>query len=193
MPSTTSIELLHRIKSGSDEPAWQQFLNVYGPFMESWLRFQGVDADLCRDIQQEVVLILLRDLEKFEHNGHRGAFRCWLRRITANQLRNFRRKFRDRNLVHLNGMADLLEDNQSELAVQWDREHNRMLVVSLLRQAAVDFNPQTVKAFELQVLNEQAPGEVADTLQMSRAAVITAKARVLRRLRERAIGLEFIE
>ena len=134
MTSTTSIELLNQIKSDANERAWKQFLEAYGPFIEKWLRCQGVDQDLCADIQQEVLCVLLRDLESFEHNGNKGAFRCWLRRITANQMRNFRRKYIHRNLHHLNGTTDLLEDDQSDLAVQWDREHNRFLIATLLRQ-----------------------------------------------------------
>lgn len=52
-----------------------------------WLRryaLQTADAD---DLVQDVCGVLVSELPAFEHNGRRGAFRCWLRGIMVNRLR----------------------------------------------------------------------------------------------------------
>ena len=193
MALTTSIDLLHKLRSLSDAHAWESFVASYEPFIGNWLRRHGLDEHQAKDVQQDVMCVLVRELDAFQHNGNTGAFRTWLRRVTANQLRSFLRKQSTATggtFQQLQNSVEALERDDGHLAELWEREHTRYLVKQLLDRVAADFAPQTLAAFEQQVFEERSASEVAETLQMSKASVITAKSRVLRRLKQHAIQLD---
>ena len=193
MAMTTSTDLLRKVKSLSDGGAWRDFLLTYEPFIESWLRGRGLDEHRAGDVRQEVMCVLVRELPNFVHNGNTGAFRAWLRKVMVNQLRSYRRE-QLRIGIPASPDFDLalaaLERDDGDLVSQWDREHNCFLVSHLLTTIATDFAPQTIEAFKQQVFHERSADEVAELLQIPKASVITAKSRVLRRLRKHAVTLE---
>ncbi len=193
MGMTTSTDLLRKVKSLSDGGAWRDFLLTYEPFIESWLRGRGLDLHQAGDVRQDVMCVLVRELPNFEHNGNTGAFRAWLRQITVNRLRSYRRNQLRMGIPaspDIDLALDALERDDGDLVSQWNREHNCFLVSHLLSKIASDFAPHTIEAFKLQVFQERSADEVAALLQLPKASVITAKSRVLRRLRKHAITLE---
>ncbi len=193
MALTTSLDLLRKVRSFSDENAWRDFLSTYEPFIENWLARQGLDPHQAADVRQDVMCVLVRELERFEHNGNTGAFRSWLRRITANQLKTFLRRrshLCGTKVQQLEWSVVQLERDDSELASQWDREHSSFLVGRLLKNVAPDFAEHTIAAFQQQVFEERSADEVARRLRMTKASVITAKSRVLRRLKRHALSME---
>ncbi|QDV23173.1 RNA polymerase sigma factor [Aureliella helgolandensis] len=193
MTMTTSLDLLHKVKSMSDAQAWGAFLLKYEPFIESCLTRYGLDGHAAADVRQDVMCVLLRELPRFEHSGNAGAFRTWLRKITANRLATFLRRqtrLRGPQVIHLESAVEQLVRDDSELAQRWDREHDCFLIGRLLERIAPDFAPQTIAAFEKQVFGELSADEVAELLCMPKASVITAKSRVLRRLKQHATELE---
>ena len=77
----------------------------------------------------------------------------------------------------------------SPLSQQWDREHDQHVFDRLLAGARPDFAPATWEAFRLFALGEGTAAEVAEQTGLSVNAVILAKSRVLKRLREEAADL----
>lgn len=195
--SATSIEFLRRLQtnshSGMESPSgpWNRFYDVYGPFISNWLVQQGVRRADAEDIQQEVVCILLRELPHFCHNGSVGAFRCWLRRITQNQLRRHRRTHgRERDAAaDLVWLAKAMADANDACRRHWDREHDRFVIEQLLFRIRGDFHQSTLAAFERTALEGHSPHDVAQDLNLTAAAVIAGKSRVLCRLREEAASV----
>src|SRR5262249_35777959 len=82
-----------------------------------------------------------------------------------------------------------LADPTSALSRSWDEQHDRHVTKRLLASIRLEFQPATWRAFERQVQDGQTPSEVAKELRMSVNAVLIAKSRVLKRLREKAAGL----
>jgi RNA polymerase sigma-70 factor (ECF subfamily) len=68
-------------------------------------------------------------------------------------------------------------------------EHDKHLCASLLTAVRPDFNQATWDAFEQSTLDQRPAADVAHELGLTVNAVIKAKARVLRRLRQEAGGL----
>src|SRR5262245_464070 len=95
----TSTSLLGRLRAKSDAKAWTQLVEAYTPLIQKWLRLQAVQANDSDDLVQEILAVVVRKLPDFEHNRRTGAFRCWLRRITVNCLRDFWRGQRLRPLA----------------------------------------------------------------------------------------------
>jgi RNA polymerase sigma-70 factor, ECF subfamily len=190
--NTTSVSLLERLRKPNPAAAdWERLCGVYRPLIRSWLgRAPGL-ADEADDLAQEALLILVRELPAFRRQRD-GSFRAWLRQVTVNRLRAWR-KARGRQPVAGLDAADeflaRLEDSASDLSRQWDRDHDRHVFDHLLAVVQPDFEPATWEAFRLFAVEGHPAADVAARLGVTRNAVILAKARVLGRLREEANGL----
>lgn len=188
----TRRSLLIRARSG-DPAAWAAFTTLYRPLILGWLRRQGVPAGELDDLVQEILLSVVQSLPRFDHPGRAGAFRAWLRAITSNCVREHLRK--GRQTPRATGDTDFqevlgqLEDSSSELAREWDREHNLHLTQALLDILKTEFEPRTWQAFDLFALQGRPAAEVAAELGLTPNAVFIAKSRILTRLREEAAGL----
>jgi RNA polymerase sigma-70 factor (ECF subfamily) len=123
-----------------------------------------------------------------------GSFRTWLRRVTVNRVRQVWRDRAKRPRVGLDGSATddflaRLEDPAGDLAAQWDRDHDRHVFDRLLAAVRGDFQPDTWEAFRRFGIDGTPAARVAADLGMTENAVLLAKSRVLKRLREEAGGL----
>jgi RNA polymerase sigma-70 factor (ECF subfamily) len=188
--NTTSLGLLDRLKRAKpDAFEWQRLQDIYLPLIHSWLAcVPGLrnDAD---DLSQEVLLILVRELPSFQRQRD-GAFRAWLRQITVNRVRAFRKTRWKQPLVGVGRDAERLlvqlEDPDSQLARQWDLDHDKLVFQRLLDVVRADFQPNTWQAFRRFALDGFPAARVAEELGLSESAVIQAKFRVLKRLRAEA-------
>jgi RNA polymerase sigma-70 factor (ECF subfamily) len=188
--SATSLSLLQRLQHAKpDASGWQRLNDLYLPLIRSWLaRVPGL-GDEAHDLAQEVLIVLCRELPSFTRRRD-GSFRAWLRRITLNRLRTF---LKVRQRTPRAGLADeqeqllaRLEDPHSDLSRQWDREHDWHVFQKLLALVQPDFAPATWQAFTRFALDDCPAAQVAQELGISESAVVQAKSRVLKRLREEA-------
>jgi RNA polymerase sigma-70 factor (ECF subfamily) len=184
----TSLSLLERLCDG-DADAWRRLVALYEPLLRAWLRrppLQPADRD---DLVQQVLVILVRKLPAFRHNGRPGAFRAWLRGITLNELRAF---YRRPALTVAADSADVLDrvvDPLGELARAWDAEYAGAMLRGLLALAEPEFSPTTWRVFRRLALDGAPPRAVASELRISVNAATIAKCRVLAWLRREARGL----
>lgn len=189
----TSVSLLERLRQQPDAGAWRRLVDLYSPLIHGWLRRHFLPEADAADVVQEVLAVVVRELPHFEHNRRPGAFRSWLRTITAHRLREFWRARRSRPLA--TGDSDFarrleqLEDPASGLSRLWDEEHDRHVARRLLQLIEPDFAATTWQAFCRLVLEGEAPDAVAADLGLSVNAVFVAKSRVLQRLRQEQRGL----
>jgi RNA polymerase sigma factor (sigma-70 family) len=194
MPDT-STSLLDRIRLHDDGPSWKRLVDLYTPLIQSWLRRYGsaVQAHDLDDLVQEVLAQVVRGLPKFQHNRRPGAFRCWLRMIAVHRLLAFRRAQKSRPVTSgdsvIDGQLAQLEDPESDLSRLWDQEHDRHVLRRLRELIEPEFNPTTWQAFTRTALKGERAAEVASDLGMTINAVLLAKSRVLRRLRQESHGL----
>ena len=188
--NTTSLGLLDRLRRATPDAAdWRRLQDVYLPLIRHWLsRLPGLHDEID-DLTQEVLVVLFRELPAFERRRH-GSFRAWLRQITVNRTRVFYRQRRKLPLAGGGTEAEKhltqLEDPRSDLAQQWDREHDKHVFQKLLAQVQADFKPSTWQAFTRFALDGQAAARVAEELGISESAVVQSKSRVLKRLRQEA-------
>jgi RNA polymerase sigma-70 factor (ECF subfamily) len=186
----TSHSLLDRARDPGDASSWRKLTDLYAPLIRRWVRpyvAQPADAD---DVLQDVLTMLVRELPRFEHSGRPGAFRAWLKTLAVNRLRVHWRTRRpatgdDAVLEQLHR----LEDPDSDLSRTWDEEHDRHVAQTLLEAIRLEFQPATWRAFEATVRDGRPTAEVAAELGLSENAVLIAKSRVLKRLRQKGEGL----
>src|SRR5262249_39931560 len=152
--------------------------DVYLPLLRHWLcGFPGL-GDEADDLAQDVLVVLLRELPSFERRRH-GSFRAWLRQVTVNRVRaHWKGKDRQpRAGLGQEGapLLDQLEDPNSHLSRQWDRDHDRHLLQRLLAVVQPDFDPKTWEAFTRFALQGLPAADVARELALSEGAVLQAK------------------
>ena len=190
--SPTSISLLDRLKvARPDAVDWHRLQEIYLPHIRGWLaRVPGLGHE-ADDLAQEVFVVVLRELPTFERRRE-GSFRAWLRQVTVNQVRTHRKRRFRRPLVGLDpadGFLDRLADPESDLAREWDVEHDRHVFQELLAIVRPDFGDASWEAFRRFALDGIPAARVAEELGLTENAVLRAKARILKRLREESGGL----
>jgi RNA polymerase sigma-70 factor (ECF subfamily) len=87
------------------------------------------------------------------------------------------------------GTLDQLADPRSDLSRLWDWEHDRHVVSRLLKSIEPEFEPTAWQVFRRVAIEGAEPAEVAAELGKTRNAVLIAKCRVLRRLKQELQGL----
>jgi RNA polymerase sigma-70 factor (ECF subfamily) len=188
----TSNTLLDRLKvARSDDSEWNRFEALYLPLIRRWIgRIPGLGNDV-EDVSQEVLLVLVREIPRFDRQRE-GSFRAWLRQVTVNRVRVYRRQ-QHRQIGAIadqtDGFLDQMTDSNSRLARQLDVEHNNHVCETLLSAVRSDFNQMTWDAFQQFAVEGRPAAEVARELGLTVNAVVKAKVRVLNRLREEAAGL----
>jgi RNA polymerase sigma factor (sigma-70 family) len=191
--AATSATLLERLNDPSDSVAWRRLVDLYAPLIKAWLRRHGVLASDAEDLTQDVLGVVVREVSRFRHNGRPGAFRTWLRTITANCLRQSLRSRRIRIAAagppDLVGLLDQMEDPASDLSRRWDREHDQYVLDRLLDLIEPEFEATTWRAFRMQLIDGVPAKAVAAELGMTANAVLIAKSRVLSHLRREADGM----
>jgi RNA polymerase sigma-70 factor (ECF subfamily) len=189
---STRLSLLSQATSGS-HLAWTELVELYQPFVYHWLRRHDVGHHDAEELTQDVLSVVVRELPVFSHSGRTGAFRNWLRVITANRARGFWRAGKKRPTATGESaflqMVGQLEDETSGLSRIWDLEHDQHVLRELLAKAAAEIEPATLVAFRRQVFEDIPAEQVAMELNLSVGAAFSAKARVLRKLRKEAEGL----
>ncbi len=65
--------------------AWQQIVQVYGPFVYNWARRTGLKPADAADVTQDTFVTISSRLANFDSRRHGASFRGWLWTITRNK------------------------------------------------------------------------------------------------------------
>jgi RNA polymerase sigma-70 factor (ECF subfamily) len=181
--ASTSLSLLQRARQRQPD-AWSQVVVLYGPLVERWCRSWGMQSSDVEDLRQEVFQAAATGLESFRRDRPGDSFRGWLWMIARRKfLDHCRREARQPtaqggSTAH-RYMQEVPETPIDEPPEEVSRLHHRAL--DLIRS---QFEEKTWLAFWRCAVQQQSPGDVAQDMGMTPAAVRKAKSRVLRRLKE---------
>jgi RNA polymerase sigma-70 factor (ECF subfamily) len=158
------------------------------PLITRWLRRIPGLSDESDDLAQEVFVVMVRELPRFERQRE-GSFRTWLRQVTVNKVRTWRKQLGRKPMAGMDqtdGFLDHLAQPNSELAREWDLDHDRHVFQKFLTIVQPDFQANTWEAFRRFAIDGHPAIEVAAELGLNVNSVLQAKSRILRRLREEA-------
>lgn len=183
MPSFTRLSLIEELCVPNNEAAWREFADIYDALILGWLGKAGVqDAD-AEDIRQEVMTVVLVQIPEFKHCGFPGAFRSWLRRITANRMHRLWEKktvrSREQSGVDLSLVAEQLHNDASRLSVAWDEEHDAFVLRRLFESLGNRFSQQNMWAVKRVVLGGEPIAKVAADLGLTEGAIRVAQHRII--------------
>ena len=184
----TSVSLLERLQSETNEESWRRLHDLYAPLIRRWLSDPALKSDID-DLTQDVLAILIRELPRFRRQ-RTGSFRAWAKTITVNCIRQHWRSRRTKNAnLEPPVILDQLQDPASELNRRWDKEHDEFIVNGLLEQIRPEFSAVHWKVFCRLALGGATAAKAAAEFEISVNAVLLVKSRVLKRLREEGRGL----
>lgn len=191
MTSKTRATLLEQLRDGTDPLAWEEFFQRYWPLVYSSARQRGCSEHTAEEIVQEVMLKVFEQREVFRYDPGRGRFRDWLGTIVRNQVIDRRRRpserVRGRGGQSMGRGVDFERQDVPPDAA-WESAFETALLGALLDVVRRETNPRDYIVFELAVLNDLPPAEVAKIMNVPRNVVYKARRRVLKRLRQLGVG-----
>jgi RNA polymerase sigma-70 factor (ECF subfamily) len=175
--------LLERLRRPDEQAAWRRFVELYTPLLFACGRRLGLNADDAADLVQDVLVLLVRQMPRFVHDGQH-SFRGWLKTVVRNCWLN-RRSRRDR--VPLEAVAEPASPDTADELIERDYLH--AVGRRALELMQTDFEPATWRACWETAVEGRPAAEVAAALGLSVGAVYVARSRVLARLRQELQGL----
>jgi len=170
---------LEGVRNFDDADQWAAFDRIYRPLLVRYARQQGLNRGEAEEIAQQCLEIIVRNIRGFRR---RRSFRAWLRRIVQLKVyQHLRRRARDPLPLH--GDPEAVQGVSP--AEEWERQWTRTHLMYCVASVKGDFAPHTYRAFELYVLQSVPVEQITQALGMTRGQVYVAKARVMRRVRER--------
>jgi RNA polymerase sigma factor (sigma-70 family) len=188
----TRTSLLVKIRDGTNQAAWQEFVKLYGPVVYGFARKRGMqDADAA-DLMQDVLRSVSSAIGRLDYDRNQGTFRGWLFTITRNKIFNFlaARRIRPQGSgdTTTNRLLDSHPDG-SDGADAWELEYQRRLASLAMERVKHEFQKNTWQAFWLTAVEGEAAADVARQVGISPGAIYVAKSRVLARLKEEVEAL----
>jgi RNA polymerase sigma-70 factor (ECF subfamily) len=170
-----------------DQNAWEKFVHLYTPLMFYWARKVGLQQSDAADLVQDVLSIVFRRLPDFQYDTA-GSFRGWLRTVTLNKFREKKRK----RITEVSTASDSMLEQVASLQraeSTWDLDYGRLLVQQSMALMEPDFQPATWKALTAVMAQGQTVDQAASSTGVSAWTIYSAKARLMKRLREELNGL----
>jgi RNA polymerase sigma-70 factor (ECF subfamily) len=182
----TRPSLLVRLRDAADQPAWTQFVDIYGPLIFRYGIRQGLQEADAADLTQEVLASLARALPRWTYDPARGTFRGWLFTVVANKFRTL--AARHGRQEHGSGdTTDLLALNEHpapDPQAAWDQEYRQQLFAWAAECVRSEVEANAWQAFWQTGVEGQSARDVGSRLGMTVGAVYMAKSRILTRIRE---------
>lgn len=139
-PYATHIALLERLKDAKDPAAWHEFQKFYWDLIAGWARMYGCSERQVKDIFQETMFCLLRDIHNIDHLRKEGGFRHYLRKLVLHCVIDAFFRHPSKELPRKYGKAVQVSPDEDKL---WKKS-----VLSLaLRQASHNTDPIAYRAF----------------------------------------------
>jgi RNA polymerase sigma-70 factor, ECF subfamily len=182
----THLSLLLRLRDRADQLSWQEFHQRYGELLYRYARARGASHADAEDAIQEVELYLFKAMPGFEYDSRKGRFRAYLRSAVVHALaRRANQQAREPAVLDPQNFDYLVGTEEASADARWEREWQLNRLRWALRCIADQFEPNTLKAFEMHVLAGRPVEETADATGLSKASVYQARCRILRALREK--------
>jgi RNA polymerase sigma-70 factor (ECF subfamily) len=179
----TSTILLAGLADPENQAAWSEFDERYRPIVVRFaLRLGAQDAE-AQDVAQEALLQVVQNFRAGKFDCSRGRLRSWLFTIARSRVLDLRRAAARNPVVRgESALVDLTDDASISKCFEeeWQRELLRSALQELRRSTRSD--PQTLRAFEMVVIEEKEATDVARELGMNLSSVYVAKHRIIERL-----------
>jgi RNA polymerase sigma-70 factor (ECF subfamily) len=182
----TTSTILSRLRA-NDATAWSLFVDRFRQPIIRFCQRSGLSNHDAEDVAQETLAAFASGYRDGKYDRQRGRLSGWLFGIAYHQILRERQRQAQRAKtaaqVATSGFWEVLPD-ETEAAELWDLQWEQSLLQECINLARSDFEPTTIRAFELSVQGQQPAAAVSEALGVPVKTIYNAKHRVLRRIRE---------
>jgi RNA polymerase sigma-70 factor (ECF subfamily) len=180
------VTLLARLAAGdADDAAWQEFVDLYGPFVLDWCREHGCPESELEDVLQEVLIKLMRAFPTFRYNPQQ-RFRSFIATIAQHALTDL---FRSRQLrFRGSGDTEVWSRLQSvpaqrDLVERINAAFDLELFYKACAMVRAKVPCHTWQTFELTNVQHLSVEEAAERLGITPATLYVTRSRVAARVK----------
>ena len=188
---STHLTFLLRLRDRADKLSWREFHERYGQLLYRYARSRGARHADAEDIVQEVEMYLFKAIGDFEYDARKGRFRTYLRSAVVHALtRRASKQAGQPAALDPQSLDYVASEKEASADARWEREWQLHRLRWAMQAITGEFEPLTLRAFEMHVLGGCPVQETADQLGLSKASVYQARSRVLKRLREQLATID---
>ena len=194
----TRSSLLQRLKTGDDPQSWQEFYGTYGGLIRFFAGKAGLTADEAEEVVQETAIGVARRLPEFTYDPKVCRFKTWLLNLTRWRIQDQLRKrahqdkliggrhsaeterspFPADDTQHTATIERIQDPSVPEFGAEWDTAWEKNLLGQALARVRSRIDERQFQIFDLLVMKNWTPEDVARTLGISVARVYVTKHRV---------------
>jgi RNA polymerase sigma factor (sigma-70 family) len=184
--TTTSEDLLRRVKDWREDEGWREFYRRYAPAIAEHARRSGLTHEEAEDVVQATMVKVATYLPKFEYDRTVCRFRTWLNQIVNQRILAIAHERRRMQLpeaawVYLSELVAGVVNPAADPVTQAELEQ-QMLKVCLAR-ARAGVKPRHWQIFEANALQGMDGATVAKRFHTTAANVWVIRHRLIGRLR----------
>ena len=177
----TRQTLIERIRDQYNEPAWEEFVQIYESYIYAIIRRMGISAEDSKDIHQDIILNIWKKLPEYRKKPD-TRFRGWLSTITSNSVKYFLRSKANLNKKHDNFGLNQNEDSESsDLEKIANEEWEIFLTNKALENIESTFSGKGIDVFKKSLEGKSIP-DIASDMNIEESSVYQLRARVKRSL-----------
>ena len=190
----TRVSLIVRLKDWQDSRAWSAFLDIYEPLVLQLVRANGLQDSDARDVTQQVLAAVAKDVDDWRPDNAEASFRRWLFRIARNRVLKFlaarRRKPQAPGGTDMLLACNIVPAPDGPEVKAFEHEYRQQVLCWAAEQIHSEFHEATWQAFWKTWVENRAVADVADELGLSVGSVYLARSRIVARLREKVREVE---
>ena len=195
----TRRTLLGRLRDWDDQESWREFFETYWRLIFSVCVKSGLPEEDARDVVQETILSVAKQMPDFRYDPQKGSFKAWLLQITQRRIVDHLRArppWQARPKAGASdesgtGTTDRLPDpNTVSVESIWEEDWQRNVLEVAVKRVKRKVTARQFQIFDLAVVKEWPAKDIAETVHVSRAQVYLIKHRVSRLVQAEARQLE---
>ena len=186
----TRASLLGRLKNWQDASSWEDFTKTYWRLIYGVARQAGLSDEEARDVVQETLLGVAKNIHEFESSPERGSFKNWMLNITrwrvADCFRN-RPPIREQRPPSSDAADRTATVDRvpapAELDAFWEAEWKKNVFETAVARICQRVKPKHAQIFDLYAVRHWPAAKVAGELGVSIIQVYLVKHRLTKLLK----------
>jgi RNA polymerase sigma-70 factor (ECF subfamily) len=182
-PYKTRSTLLKRLKDTDDEKSWEEFDAIYRKLIFGFAMKAGLKEAEAQEVVQETLIAAAKNLPEFRYDPKVCSFKTYLLNLSNWRIKDqFRKRLPGERLKSPEEGTSIIGRIPDQAGVEleeiWNREYHTTLLSAACEKVKGKVDAKQWQIFDLYVLKEWQPREVAQALGISLARVYLAKHRV---------------
>lgn len=187
----TRVSLLQQVKADRHDPAWNELLEYYTPFVNKILGRMGLKGSDLDEVRQLVLIRMWEGLDKYHRDEKQARFRNWLSTLIRNTALNwFKSQKRKQHSPLEENEPECVSPENSQVENFIQGEWERYIVELAMDRLQSVFSGKAFAVLALSLKGKSSEA-IASELNLTQGSVYVLKNRVKTRLTQEIQTLRF--